>query len=177
LRKPAKSGAPSGEAKQVRRTAAQVNRESERREVLVKKIQELESKKKEMAAELDIQQEEEEAAEETAAVTHVSQVRQNMAAKKVVCRPIEPGPDPEDENEESEAFDMTGPDSVAEGGDAMNVDDDDENAEGQPNKVFIMISYHEQGTETRFVANEKAQARRHKGCYRGEKEGIVRGEK
>ena len=91
-----------------------------------------------MATELDIQQEEEEAAEETAAVSHVSQVRQNMVVKGVAQKTTELGPHAEEDpkydstEESSEGSDKPGPagDSGTEGGDAMDVDDDDESSGG-----------------------------------------------
>ena len=128
-----------------------------------------------MAAELDIQQEEEEAAEETAAVSHVSQVRQNMAVKGVAQKSTELGPHAEEDpkydsaEESSEGSDMPGlaGDSGMEGGDAMDVDDDDESSGGgnggRPTKVWVLVSCHEQLNDTMFVANKKAKVRRHEG--------------
>ena len=175
MRKPTKVGASGSGAKPVQRTTAQVNRESKRYKELVKTIKGLESKKKEMAAELDIQQEEEEAAEETAAVSHVSQVRQNMVVKGVVQKSTKLGPhakeDPKYDSakESSKGSDMPGlaGDSGMEGGDAMDIDDNDESSGGgnggQPTKVWVSVSCQEQLTETTFVVNKKAKARRHEG--------------
>ncbi|KIM38197.1 hypothetical protein M413DRAFT_30330 [Hebeloma cylindrosporum] len=135
LRKPVKSGAPAGGVKKIRRTTAQVDKESARYEKLVKQIKELEAKKLRMAAEFDIHQEEEEAAEEATVVTHASQLRKNMAIKKVVRKQIEHEHDPEDEDEE--IFDMTNADgtlSEIEGA-RMDTDSDDEDeGNGQPTK-------------------------------------------
>ncbi|KIM40549.1 hypothetical protein M413DRAFT_11439 [Hebeloma cylindrosporum] len=135
LRKPVKSGALAGGIKKVRRTTAQVDKESAKYDELVKQIQELEAKKMRMAAQFDIQQEEEEAAEEAAVVTHASQVRKNMAVKKVVRKQIEPEYDAEDEDEEF--FDMMNADgtqSEIEGG-RMDINSDvEDGGREQPTK-------------------------------------------